>query len=337
MLNTFNDIESPQRQSFALGLSVVLHAMVLFLMLFNFSWADNDFEKSPPAILMVDLTKVQLADKTNLPPEVKKQKKKETPKPVVKKEKLKEKPKAKPQPKKEQTKTPVVKKEPPKAKPETVKPTPKPKQKEAVKVAPEKKPEQKKQPKKEVKKETPKKATPKPQPKTQPKKAPQKAPQQDGLKSLLASVEKVKKPANPAPTEEIETEEESGLEINEGIKGGTEGSRLEALTISEKDLIANKIRQCWNVNAGVEGAETMIVELKAYVNKDGRIKDVRILNMKSDPVFRSMAESARRAIHVCDGLGDESPFKILSTKHPENYSSWKEIHLRMNPVSGGVF
>ena len=75
MLNTFNDIESPQRQSFALGLSVVLHAMVLFLMLFNFSWADNDFEKSPPAILMVDLTKVQLADKTNLPPEVKKQKK----------------------------------------------------------------------------------------------------------------------------------------------------------------------------------------------------------------------------------------------------------------------
>ena len=316
MLNTYNDIESPQRQSVALGLSVVMHVLVLFLMLFNFS-------------------KVQLADKTNLPPAVKKEKKKETPKPVVKKEKPKEKPKAKPQPKKEQTKTPVVKKEAPKQKAEAVKPIEKAKQKEAVKVAPEKKPEPKKQPKKEVKKEAPKKVTPKPQPTPTPQ--PKKAPQQDGLKSLLASVEKVKKPANPAPMEEPNIEEETGLEMNEGIQGGTEGSRLEALTISEKDLIANKIRQCWNVNAGVEGAETMIVELKAYVNKDGRIKDVRILNMKNDPVFRSMAESARRAIHVCDGLGDESPFKILSTKHPENYSSWKEIYLRMNPVSGGVF
>ena len=49
MYNAFDNIESPQRQSFALGLSVVLHAMVLFLMLFNFSWADNDFEKSPDA------------------------------------------------------------------------------------------------------------------------------------------------------------------------------------------------------------------------------------------------------------------------------------------------
>ena len=102
-------------------------------------------------------------------------------------------------------------------------------------------------------------------------------------------------------------------------------------------LIANKLRGCWNVNAGVEGAEEMSIELRASVGRDGRVKDVRVLNNKNNPVFRSMADSAVRAVYICDSLGEESPFKILSTKHLDNYNSWKEIHLRMNPVDGGVF
>lgn len=327
MSDLCNDIESAQRQSYSLGLSVGLHVIILFLMLFNFSWQTNEFEKTPPAILMVDLTKVQLADKTNLPPEVK----------VKKKEPKKEaapKPQPKPKEKKQANKTPTVKKEPVVKKSEPIKPQAKPVQKDAVKVNEPKKAKKQEQQKKIVQKP---KTTPKPAPKPVTKPQPKKTTQSDGLKSLLASVEKVKKPANPAPETDVDTTPESGLEVNEGIKGGTGGSRLEALTISEKDLIANKIRGCWNVNAGVENAEKMIVELKAYVNKDGRISSVRILNMKNDPVFRSMAESAKRAIYVCDGLGAESPFKILSTKHPENYSSWKEIYLRMNPIDGGVF
>lgn len=322
---------SASRQSYALGLSVGLHLMILCLMFFNFSWSTDDFDKNPPAVLMVDLSKVELGDKTNLPPEVKV--KKETPKKAA----VDSKPKT--ETPKKVTKTPAVKQEAPKPV-EKVKPQEKPVQKDAVKVQEKPKPKPKEQPKKAdkkpVKKETPKPAPkkPTPAPKTPAKKT---ATQSTGLQSLLASVEKVKKPANPAPAREETSSEATGQEINSGIKGGTSGSRLEALTISEKDLIANKIRDCWNVNAGVEGADSMVIELMAYVNRDGRIKDVRVLNMKSDAVFKSMAESARRAIYVCDSKGEESPFKILSVKHPENYSSWKEIHLRMNPVDGGVF
>lgn len=335
-----------QNESKSLGLSVLLHLMILGLMCFNFSWDTSEFEKSPPAILMVDLTNVKIDEKTNLPPLIKETKKEEQKAPEVKKEEKKPEPKKeekKPEPKKED-KTPLVKKEAPVQKQEPVKPKETPKQ-DAVKVE-EKKPEPKKEvkkepkkkpePKKEVKKETPKpKPTPKPQPpkKVSPKPVPKK--QNQGLQSLLASVEKVRKPANQAPAKP--TSSDAGQTVNKGIKGGTEGSHLSDLTISEKDLIASKIKGCWNVNAGVQDADKMIIELRAFINKDGSVREVKILNMKSDPVFRSMAESAKRAIFVCDALREESPFRILANKRADMYSSWKEIYLRMNPVDGGVY
>ncbi len=310
--------ETTTRQSYSLGLSVALHAMVLFLMLFNFSWATNDTDKTPPAILMVDLTKVQISDKTNLPPKA--EKKKETPKPAVQ-------PKEKPQ-----TKTPAVKQEAPQKK-EEVKPAEKVPPKEAAKVV-EKKEPPKQKPKPQPKEKPKPKSQPKPQPKPQAKPKPKQQPKND-LQSLLASVEKVKKPANSAPKEVEEVDENSVL--NDGIEGGTSGSRLEILSVSEKDFIANVIRQHWNVNAGVENAENMIVELSVLLNKDGGVKEVKILNQKNNPAFQSMAESARRAIYICDGLGEESPFRILAKKHTKNYNTWKKIHLYMNPIKGEVF
>lgn len=329
MMHLYEDEHEIERQSSCLGLSVGLHILILILMCFNFSWNTDEFEKSPPAILMVDLTKVKIDEKTNLPPLVKEVKKEESKPQEVKQEK-------KTEPKKED-KTPLVKKEAVAPKVEPQKPVETPK-KEAVKVQEKKvepKKEVKKEPKKEVKKEV-KKEKPKPQEKPKPKVAPKPIPkkQSQGLQSLLASVEKVRKPANTAPASPSKP---SGETVNKGIKGGTEGSFMNELTISEKDLIANKIRSCWNVNAGVQDADKMIIEVRAFINKDGSVREVKILNMKQDPIFRSMAESAKRAIYVCDAKGEESPFRILANKRPEMYNSWKQIYLRMNPVDGGVY
>lgn len=323
MIDLYENESAVSRQSTSLGLSVGLHVLVLILMFFNFSWNTTEFEKSPPAILMVDLTKVKISEKTNLPPLVKEVKKKE-PTPVAKETAQKE--------VKKEDKTPLVKKVEPQSKTEPVKPKETPK-KEAVKVKEVKKETPKKEvKKKEVKKEVKKKETPKPQPKVAPKPVVKK--QSQGLQSLLASVEKVRKPANQAPAK---TALPAGETVNKGIAGGTEGSLMNDLTISEKDLIANKIRSCWNVNAGVQDADKMIIEVRAFINKDGSVREVKILNMKQDPIFRSMAESAKRAIYVCDAKGEESPFRILANKRPEMYNSWKQVYLRMNPVDGGVY
>ena len=330
MMSFYEDEHVMSRHSSCLGLSVGLHILILILMCFNFAWSTDEFEKSPPAILMVDLTKVKIDEKTNLPPLVKEVKKEvpQQPQEVKKEEK-------KVEPKKE-NKTPLVKKVEPAPKEEPQKPKEVAPKKEAVKVQ-EKKVEPKKEVKKKEPKKEPKKEQPKPQQKPQPKVAPKPVPkkQDQGLQSLLASVEKVRKAANPAPQKAVVPA--AGETVNKGIAGGTEGSLMSDLTISEKDLIANKIRSCWNVNAGVQDADKMIIEVRAFINKDGSVREVKILNMKQDPIFRSMAESAKRAIYVCDAKGEESPFRILANKRPNMYNSWKQIYLRMNPVDGGVY
>jgi len=279
--------------------SAVLHGVILTLMTMEFSFAHYD-KVPPPAILMVDLTKVQIADKTNLPPRVK----------PVQKKKNEPKTPPKPVPAKQVAPSPP---DPPKPKPIPEPPAPK-----AVPVVEKSKPETK--PKPDVK---PKK----PEPKTPPQKK-----SGADLKSLLASVEKVRQnaPVSTAP----EPEE---MHVSDGIEGGSDGSLSQILTISERDLIASQLSKNWNVDAGKEGIEDMIVEIRVLVNKDGSVREVKILNPPSDPVRRSVAESAKRAVLICDRKGDESPFKILAEKYADHYGDWKSMILRFSPVDGRIF
>lgn len=282
--------------------SILLHGFVFTLLWYDF----NLLRKEPMPVtfvpLIVDLKNVQISDKTNLPPEMKKANaKKATPKsPPV--------PAAKPA-----ASTP----------PAPIKPVTKP-IKDAIEAIESVKPEP-------VTKNVVKEISPKSQP----------APQND-LKSLLATVDKIKKPVGSGTSAASTTQQpyiptETGEEMNTGIAGGTGGTYDQPLTISEHDLIASRLSDCWNVDAGVEGIEDMIVEIKASVNKDGSISEVRILNKRHDPTFISVAESAKRAVYICDARGDESPFRILAEKYGDHYNRWKEVYVRFNPINGGVF
>ncbi len=311
--------DNTYRRSFSLSASVTVHIVILLLMVLDFSWGGRDFEKTPPALLMVDLSKVEIGDKTNLPPEVKEQPKKEEPKPE---------PVAAKQP---ENKTPAVNTTPSAPK-EAPKPKPQPERKDAAKVETPKPTEK---PKEKTKKAD-KKEPPKPQPKKQetPKKAAPKP--NNGLQSLLASVDKVRKPVN-APTPNAAPAPTGGPTVNQGIKGGTGGSTMAKLTVSERDYIVNELRKNWNVDAGVQGIEKMIVEIRVKLNRGGDVQEAKILNMKSDPVFKSVAESARRAIYICNEKGEASPFKRLAKDRADTYSDWKDIVIQFNPMSGEIF
>lgn len=287
--------------------SAVLHGAVITLMAFNLSFGRMDEHQTPPALLMVDLTKVQVADKTNLPPKVKAvQTRKKTPKPQEKPKVLK-------------SKSTVVKAPP------RVMPKPKPSKpvKDAAPIIEPPKPIAKKKLTKVEKKET-----------TVSKNTDKKTAKKYDMKNLLASVEKIRK----VPTQTVVPDDEEDLpRQNDGIENGTEGSFTQALTVSERDLIATQLKKCWNVDAGAVGIDDMLIEIRAFVNKDGRVRDVTILNMKNDPSFRAVAESARRAVLICDDKGTESPFRILADKYADHYGEWKELFLHFNPMDGGVF
>ncbi|MDD4557177.1 MAG: hypothetical protein PHE89_07660 [Alphaproteobacteria bacterium] len=152
------------------------------------------------------------------------------------------------------------------------------------------------------------------------------------LKSLLASVDSIEKNLGPV-TQEATVKE--GTEVNHmGIEGGTGGSYFSELSISEIDAIAGRLRACWNLDPGAKGAQNMVVEIRAFLTPEGKVRDVKILDTGrygSDPYFRSVAESARRAVYNC-----EDAYQIFVKNYSDKYDMWKTMLLKFNPLDGNI-
>ena len=91
-------------------------------------------------------------------------------------------------------------------------------------------------------------------------------------------------------------------------------------TISEIDLLKQQLYACWTVPAGAKGAKDMVVKVRVWVNPDRTVSNARILDtnrMQKEPYFRTVAESALRAVlnPACSPL-------LLP---PEKYEVWKKF------------
>ena len=306
----------------ALKKSIALHLIVFILCMVDlplFWWNKPTIGQVP---IIVDLQNVKISEMTNLPPKAKIGKEDKAASQVkrkVEEKYAKEEPKeeAKPEPEDKKAEPedipepPVAKPEPPK-RDHLVAPQPK---KPAPKVKKTEKPKPKPQPKKPApKKPEPKKDTKKPE-------------LANPLKSLLASVDALEKAEGNTDTTATIKE---GTEVNNmGIEGGTGGSYFSELSISEIDAIAGRLRACWNLDPGAMGIEDMIVEIRAQLNQDGTVRRVDILDTSrynSDSHFRSVADSAKRAVYIC------APYSILADKYAEKYDLWKTMRLRFNPI-----
>jgi outer membrane biosynthesis protein TonB len=228
-----------------------------------------------------------------------------------------------PEEKKAEAEKPETRKTPAPA--EEVKPKPvekepeKPKEQEEPKVAavpkiPEKIPEKKEEPKPEPK------ATVEPtQPrvKTKPKPKPE-PPKPVDMASVLKNVAKLKKEAPVAEKEQAAKPEPRGAQSNIANK---------PLSISELDAIRRQIERCWNVPAGAKDAQEMVVEIHVEMNPDRTVRDLNVVDkarLNTDTVYRTMAESAVRAVLRC---GRDQPLKLP----PDKYDTWRSFTLSFNP------
>ena len=309
----------------ALYKSVALHLVVLILFLVDVPvfWRRNMTIEQVPII--VDLNNVKISEMTNLPPKAKRgpeEKQASKIKRKIEKNYTKDEPDKRPEVKSEPQKDAE---ETPPAKQERVE-----KPKQDFLVAP-----QPKKPKAPKKKPTPPVPAAKPKPKPKPKpevKKEQKQPEKgkpqlaNPLKSLLASVDALEK--------EVGNTNQEGTEVNNmGIEGGTGGSYFSELSISEIDAIAGRLRACWNLDPGAMGIKDMIIEIRAFLNKDGSVRKVDIINTSrynSDAHFRSVADSARRAVYIC------APYSIFADKYADKYDKWNTMLLRFNPLDGQI-
>lgn len=307
--------------------SLALHVVVFVLFMIDLPLFWNNKNSMSQVPIIVDLQNVKIAEMTNLPPKAKmgeEDKAASTVKRKVEEKYTKEEPKEEPKPQEKAKPKPAEEEPAPKDEPvKEVKQdflvAPQPKKPQPPKVV-EKKKEEKVKPveKKEVKKPE------KPKDKSKPELS-------NPLKSLLASVDALEKETgNRDATATIK----EGTQVNNmGIEGGVGGSYFSELSISEVDAIAGRLRACWNLDPGAMGIEDMIVEIRAYLNQDGTVRKVDILDSSrynSDNHFRSVADSAKRAVHIC------APYTIFAEKYSDRYDMWKTMLLRFNPLDASI-
>lgn len=204
----------------------------------------------------------------------------------------------------------------PKPAPPKAVPIPKPKPKPKVVEKPKPKPEPKKQAQK-----------PRPRPKSKPK-----PPPKHDFASVLKTVSKLeRKPPPPKLKPKPEKKPVSAMQqVADALKRKPPPKRSKlvqnGISASEIDAIRRQIEPCWSLPAGARDADKMIVEIKATVGPDGRVRSAVIVDRaraSNDRFFRSMAESAVRAL-----LNPRcQPLKLPV----ETYQDWRNMTLTFYP------
>ena len=97
------------------------------------------------------------------------------------------------------------------------------------------------------------------------------------------------------------------------------------LTLSEEDALKAQIFGCWSIPLGLPYNENLMVRIKLKLKPDGTIIDSEILdharmNKPGQNFYKVLAESALRAIQLCQ------PLRVPST----GYERWKELQLNFD-------
>ena len=96
------------------------------------------------------------------------------------------------------------------------------------------------------------------------------------------------------------------------------------LSLSVLDSVRRQVEDKWNVPAGAAGAGDLAVEIRILLLPDGAVRRADIVDQArlSDSFYRTLAESARRAVLQA------SPLRDLP---PEKYEHWREITFTFRP------
>ena len=97
------------------------------------------------------------------------------------------------------------------------------------------------------------------------------------------------------------------------------------LTLSEEDALKAQIFGCWSIPLGLPYNENLLVRIKLKLKPDGTLIKTEILdharmNMPGQGFFKVLAESALRAVQLCQ------PLKVPTS----GYERWKDLQLNFD-------
>ncbi|MCG8648857.1 MAG: hypothetical protein MI861_03440, partial [Pirellulales bacterium] len=103
---------------------------------------------------------------------------------------------------------------------------------------------------------------------------------------------------------------------------GTSSGQDQKMTLSEIDALRARISQCWNPPVGGLGADAIRVRLRLKLTPEGTLSErPQIVNQEGSPFFQAAADSAVRAVMLCQ------PYALPGTK----YALWRDMILNFDP------
>jgi hypothetical protein len=97
------------------------------------------------------------------------------------------------------------------------------------------------------------------------------------------------------------------------------------LSLSEEDALKAQIFGCWSIPLGLPLSDDLLVRIKLQLKPDGTIEKMEMLdhikmNTPGKEKFRTLADSVRRAVQLCN------PLRVPTT----GYERWKNMILNFN-------
>ena len=118
---------------------------------------------------------------------------------------------------------------------------------------------------------------------------------------------------------------ETDIKSNKITQSQDKSMDLSGLTLSEEDALKAQIFGCWSIPLGLPYNENLLVRIKLKLKPDGTIIDSEILdharmNKPGQGFYKVLAESALRAVKLCQ------PLRVPTT----GYERWKELQLNFD-------
>jgi colicin import membrane protein len=159
-----------------------------------------------------------------------------------------------------------------------------------------------------------KKPLPKPEAKAAPPQPPKPKQERTFDQSKIAALLDKRDPSRQAMT---------GSTLNSSASLGTTRGTAATLSQSELDALRARLTQLWNVQAGTERPEELIVDVRIRLTPDRRLAaPPEVVSHGSSPRYQAAADAAMRA--VLQG----QPYDML---HADTYDQWKDMIVTFDP------
>jgi len=112
---------------------------------------------------------------------------------------------------------------------------------------------------------------------------------------------------------------------NKLTQDSVKSSFVAGLTLSQEDALKAQIFGCWSLPLGLPYQDNLLVRIKLKLRPDGTVIKSEILdharmNMPGQGFYKVLAESALRAIRICQ------PLRVP----PTGYEKWKDLQLNFD-------